>query len=1325
MKNISPFRSRLSKIFLLAGLVVSSALAGNAAPESTTYAPIKLRGYGTLSGAFTPETIDGKAASTLKIVCEDEAKAQLLQAKYLSDLQTFAGVQPVKINAGNEAQVGYSVEGGVIAAARSGSSVTILFATTAEDLSKLILEKSAGAFSFSSDAVVPMYLNRWDKFSFRFYYGPFVKPQDVKRIVDYDPSQDFIFAKDNHVGMVFWHTPLSVDNAEGITNMPWIEWAVKAAKKDELPVGINDGIEHITWAYNRYPEQIVQYQPGYLGGWYGSFNFGEEITSWNGLEAKDHELGELQQSLRALRKYDNITSWLEPHEEMSHGVGDLLLEYGPVADSGYRSFLKEKYHDVSAVSKRWYGNTTKLKSWDDLKSPEVASFLGWGPDAIDLAGEWRINYDMPFGPAVGATTLDDSSWPSVEAPNNALVKFLPRKPAVYRRHITIDPAWRAAHSKVWIYCWDLNNVREAATNPQATVQIYVNGTLLPETPLKITQDHWVALDASSVLKDGDNLIAITLPNGMFNYRAYLSPHEPLLYPNLGVNENARWVDFYDWNVWFRGNAVRRGTQMIRQVDPNSGVVLMAPHSYQESISEVAKAYGGDFHDTGSMAGSWQDDVACLAQGMGLPISVEPGGPAKTVPELKAFFGRWLSEGTNAIDYFQHEGDVLWFPELKKTFEDHLPLYTSIGKYHTPTTDVAALYSMRNAGLTDFPWHAGQGYGSTNDLHLGSGQSKWNVRAPLRGDFDCDSLMEASFARGDAARYKVIIDTNTSIMDPPLIDSIDKYVRDGGTFVTFVQSGRHTSLQQDAWPIEKLTGYHVTRLTQKNPGQTGQITWAKDQPIFSGDWITQPKAYGMSMEKKTPDAQDLAYWKDGSVAIGMRHLGKGTIIEIGCRFTPWGLPDRIDRDIWGYLLKSYNRLTEYGFSTDPNASLFTPELVDTGKLFSQILDWRGVERVPAQLDPQGEDGLLRHYVSNNGLYDVWMIWNQSKERDLNVSLKLTGLHPAWAMNLLDGARTNLTEPQIPIHLTAYESAIYLTPRAEVADASKMWFDLQRRWWEGTTDAGKPFPADDQKNARDLTPDWAFEPVSESADISTLVAPKTDDSKWARLDFGIFSIPNYPNVHDGIFRKKFTVPVNWNHGKVALWVQAWDGLTFLGRGFVYLDGKLVKDCGENGITGDLVEGTLKPGTTHVIAIEVKGGDGLVGSRGPAWIAYHPDPAATQDLAGNWETSTDGLHFAAPSPLPGTAQMANRLTTVIDAKESSRTVVFHARTTLGSVRGIIINGRFVSRHHHNIGPEMNLNITPWVKFGQKNDFILLATNAAKVGEVTLEFHPKGTYP
>ena len=46
-------------------------------------------------------------------------------------------------------------------------------------------------------------------------------------------------------------------------------------------------------------------------------------------------------------------------------------------------------------------------------------------------------------------------------------------------------------------------------------------------------------------------------------------------------------------------------------------------------------------------------------------------------------GRWITEGTQGVDYFMHIGDVLWKPEMKEYFSRSQPLWHLIGKYHSP------------------------------------------------------------------------------------------------------------------------------------------------------------------------------------------------------------------------------------------------------------------------------------------------------------------------------------------------------------------------------------------------------------------------------------------------------------------------------------------------------------------------------------------------------------------------------------------------------------------------------------------------------------------
>ena len=103
-----------------------------AAPASaTTFAPVNLRGYGKVSGVFRSEA----SGSVLEITCEDEGKAKILQAKYLSDLAELPGA---RIEPGRNPTV-YAVDGqGAVAAFRAANKVTILAAVGDAQLKTLI-----------------------------------------------------------------------------------------------------------------------------------------------------------------------------------------------------------------------------------------------------------------------------------------------------------------------------------------------------------------------------------------------------------------------------------------------------------------------------------------------------------------------------------------------------------------------------------------------------------------------------------------------------------------------------------------------------------------------------------------------------------------------------------------------------------------------------------------------------------------------------------------------------------------------------------------------------------------------------------------------------------------------------------------------------------------------------------------------------------------------------------------------------------------------------------------------------------------------------------
>jgi hypothetical protein len=204
-----------------------------------------------------------------------------------------------------------------------------------------------------------------------------------------------------------------------------------------------------------------------------------------------------------------------------------------------------------------------------------------------------------------------------------------------------------------------------------------------------------------------------------------------------------------------------------------------------------------------------------------------------------------------------------------------------------------------------------------------------------------------------------------------------------------------------------------------------------------------------------------------------------------------------------------------------------------------------------------------------------------------------------------------------------------------------------------------------------------------------------------------------VQRAVFRREIQIPDHWDHGIISLRLPE-----FMGYARIYLDGKPVSD--RTAILG------VKPGEKHLLAVDVQSDNGrvLLGALGASWLSYHPAPAARQDLAGQWQPSADYLNWRAPVTLPGRMEpgpRALRRTVKVSDDARGRTVVLQAV----NIVGVIINGHYLRPHTKEAAP-LALNITPWVKVGADNEFIILIGGGAdNISEVALEFHEPNTYP
>ena len=1250
------------------------------------FSAVRLRAYGTLSGERTVFA-DSPRSSLLRIACESRPKAQLVLAKYLSDFGLLSGVTALPLATSHGPLEARQVQGqGVVAALRSGDRVLIFTAADADGLRTLIesqLPRRMKIDATEAEIPVPMYLDRWDRHSFRFYYGPFVKPQgaDHRDVPAYDPAQDFAFAKQSgDAGLVVWNTPARSPRSEGVMDINSRQWVFDAAKKLDLPLGINIGIEaHNLPLINRYPDDMVPNADGYLGGWYGAMNWGGETTAWSSERAQEIALGEIQSLVRTLSpKYDNIVNWLEPNEEMVHGVCDLVDDHGPSAKANFHRYLQAKYGTLRAIAKRW-GQPGAFRIWDDVPFPELATFLGWNARALDLTGTWKISFDAPYGADSAKRELDDSSWNDIQAPGHAIARELPRKPAVFRRHFAVDPAWRAARPRVWLYLWDFNDTRKGRDNPKGTVQVFMNGTALPETSTLVMGEHACALEVTQALAAGDNVLTVCLPQAMIAYRCYLSGECPAIYPALGPRLNAEWADFSDWTCWSRGQAVRRGAQMIRQVDPDRPITLMSPNLYLSPIKAVAEDYGGIIHDTGGMAGSWGDYSPTMMQSSGLPTDCEPGSGAVDLNDFKRFMGRWSTEGTQGIDYFQHIGDISWKPEVKAYFGQTLNLWHLIGKYHLPRAELAILNSDRNLRLLGFPWDVAR------DPNVVFSQNRWwALINQLLPDYPRAGIVEDDFARGNANQYRIVLDGNTTVMEPETVDQIEKWVRNGGTFITYQQTGRHTSALPDSWPIAKLTGYAVTGIDRLAPNGDGRpsrhLHPVNGQTVFDPSapgWQWVQTSAGLSLQKKDSVCEDLLQWEDGSVAAGMRRLGKGGVISLGS-----------------------------------NSSVLVP----------QVLEWLQVRHVAGSTG--NRDIVTRHFISNNGLYDVWVLWN-TKDQPVTATLTFSkGIRPGACHDVNTGEPVPIDSAgdlaKLPgLALEPWQTRAFLTPRGQLADAPAEWFALQRGWWRGTADSGAAIPPYKAKLAVNLTEDWAFKPMGGAItgtppEAASQADPALDDASWPRRQLGIFDIPDYPNVRHAFFRKRFTVPSEWSHGRVFLDA----GTDTRGGGSrQYLDGQNFDSRTVNDKQGSL----LTPGSSHLLAIEIWGQNAPVGTKEPITLSYRPDFISRQPLRDNWAFAPDYLKFSPPGALPLTTPIIGALRTVarIDASRAAHNVVVHTVTSNNHQHSMIFNG-----HPLLCNGNYDVNVTPWVRYGQDNEIIVISDTTV-LQDASIDFYDKKDFP
>lgn len=141
-------------------------------------------------------------------------------------------------------------------------------------------------------------------------------------------------------------------------------------------------------------------------------------------------------------------------------------------------------------------------------------------------------------------------------------------------------------------------------------------------------------------------------------------------------------------------------------------------------------------------------------------------------------------------------------------------------------------------------------------------------------------------------------------------------------------------------------------------------------------------------------------------------------------------------------------------------------------------------------------------------------------------------------------------------------------------------------------------------------------------------------------------------------------------------------------------------------------LAAGETAELAIKVRGDTHprVRGFGGPVYLHFRPHPKASFDLAGEWKAYRTA-YAAAPTPVA--VPMAKRMKdtfmlgrkfTLPEAFRTGGCIAIDFQSASDALGGVIVNGRYLRRHHHVFGDRTTLDITPFVNRTGENEIFLV---------------------
>ncbi len=246
-------------------------------------------------------------------------------------------------------------------------------------------------------------------------------------------------------------------------------------------------------------------------------------------------------------------------------------------------------------------------------------------------------------------------------------------------------------------------------------------------------------------------------------------------PETAVTRRKR-LDFADWYMGAMSQWCEQWAIWARQALPNtvihqsSGgwgpVQIGTDYSYQ--ARSMARVHGGmrltnegdDFADNFTITRM----ASSAARFYGIPLGYEPGGFGSKRGVMARLFN---AVTTGAVHLFYYQGNLTGNDQALNAWLKYAPCLDRRAK---PVIDVAAFYPDASIKLDD------------ELLRYRWASTFFTVARSLREAVDFDYASEQMVMDGALDHYKVLLFLWGSVTEKPVLERIDRWVRDGGTVV---------------------------------------------------------------------------------------------------------------------------------------------------------------------------------------------------------------------------------------------------------------------------------------------------------------------------------------------------------------------------------------------------------------------------------------------------------------------------------------------------------------------------------------------------------------